>query len=115
MHQPRVSRLQLAYCEPRNLHCIHFYTYFLFLVFSGVVQYSSAGTLTCAGYPASLDHEFDDAKTFASWGVDYVKYVLMPCVVSKCIIHRSLTSSCLPGTVSVSGTTTATTILGRAR
>lgn len=36
--------------------------------------YSSAGTKTCAGYPASLDHEEIDAKTFASWGVDYLKY-----------------------------------------
>jgi len=36
--------------------------------------YSSAGTKTCAGYPASLDHEAIDAQTFASWGVDYLKY-----------------------------------------
>jgi alpha-galactosidase len=36
--------------------------------------YSSAGTKTCAGYPASLDHEAADAKKFAEWGVDYLKY-----------------------------------------
>lgn len=36
--------------------------------------YSSAGTETCAGYPASLGHESLDAATFASWGVDYLKY-----------------------------------------
>lgn len=36
--------------------------------------YSSAGTKTCAGYPASLDHEVADAKKFAEWGVDYLKY-----------------------------------------
>lgn len=36
--------------------------------------YSSAGTKTCAGYPASLDHEVADARSFASWGVDYLKY-----------------------------------------
>jgi alpha-galactosidase len=36
--------------------------------------YSSAGTATCAGYPASLDHEEIDARTFAEWGVDYLKY-----------------------------------------
>ena len=36
--------------------------------------YSSAGTNTCAGYPASLDHEDQDAQLFASWGVDYLKY-----------------------------------------
>ncbi|MDY6367113.1 MAG: glycoside hydrolase family 27 protein [Clostridia bacterium] len=37
-------------------------------------MYSCAGTLTCAGYPASYDHEFTDAQTFAEWGVDYLKY-----------------------------------------
>ena len=36
--------------------------------------YSSAGTLTCQGLPASLDHEVADAKKFAEWGVDYLKY-----------------------------------------
>ncbi len=36
--------------------------------------YSSAGVKTCAGYPASLDHEAADAKKFAEWGVDYLKY-----------------------------------------
>lgn len=36
--------------------------------------YSCAGTHTCAGYPGSFDHEFVDAETFASWGVDYLKY-----------------------------------------
>ncbi|MEU4744248.1 glycoside hydrolase family 27 protein, partial [Actinosynnema sp. NPDC023658] len=36
--------------------------------------YSSAGTKTCAGYPASLDHEEVDARTWADWGVDYLKY-----------------------------------------
>lgn len=36
--------------------------------------YSSAGTETCAGWPASLDHEVADAKMFAKWGIDYLKY-----------------------------------------
>lgn len=36
--------------------------------------YSSAGTKTCAGWPASLDHEVADAKMFAKWGIDYLKY-----------------------------------------
>ena len=36
--------------------------------------YSSAGTKTCAGYPASLGHEATDARSFAAWGVDYLKY-----------------------------------------
>lgn len=37
-------------------------------------MYSCAGTLTCAGYPSSFDYEFLDAATFASWGVDFLKY-----------------------------------------
>jgi alpha-galactosidase len=36
--------------------------------------YSSAGTKTCQGLPASLDHEEIDAVTFAEWGVDLLKY-----------------------------------------
>jgi alpha-galactosidase len=36
--------------------------------------YSSAGIKTCEGLPASLDHEEADAKKFAEWGVDYLKY-----------------------------------------
>ena len=40
-------------------------------------MYSCAGTHTCAGYPGSFEHEFQDAKKFAEWGVDYLKYVLL--------------------------------------
>lgn len=36
--------------------------------------YSCAGRMTCGGYPGSWGHEFQDARTFASWGVDYLKY-----------------------------------------
>ena len=36
--------------------------------------YSDAAPLTCAGYTASLHFEEQDAKTFASWNVDYLKY-----------------------------------------
>ncbi|WP_433046715.1 glycoside hydrolase family 27 protein [Dactylosporangium sp. CS-033363] len=36
--------------------------------------YESAGTETCGGYPGSLGHERQDARTFADWGVDYLKY-----------------------------------------
>ena len=36
--------------------------------------YSDAAPLTCAGYTASLNFEEQDAKTFASWDVDYLKY-----------------------------------------
>ena len=37
-------------------------------------MYSSAGKYTCAQYAASLGTEKQDAATFASWGVDYLKY-----------------------------------------
>ncbi|HEV8556193.1 MAG TPA: NPCBM/NEW2 domain-containing protein [Actinophytocola sp.] len=36
--------------------------------------YSSAGTATCAGFPASLNREQQDANLWASWGIDYLKY-----------------------------------------
>jgi alpha-galactosidase len=36
--------------------------------------YSDAGTKTCGGFPASRGHEFQDAKQYAAWGVDYLKY-----------------------------------------
>lgn len=37
-------------------------------------MYSCAGFKTCAGYPSSYGHEFEDASLFAQWGVDYLKY-----------------------------------------
>lgn len=36
--------------------------------------YSSPGDRTCGGYIGSIDHEKQDAETWASWGVDYLKY-----------------------------------------
>lgn len=36
--------------------------------------YSCAGILTCAGYPSSYDHEYQDAKQFAQWEIVYLKY-----------------------------------------
>ena len=36
--------------------------------------YSCAGDRTCAGRPGSRGHEYQDALTYASWGVDYLKY-----------------------------------------
>ena len=37
-------------------------------------MYGCAGSLTCGGYPGGRGHEFQDAKMYASWGVDYFKY-----------------------------------------
>lgn len=36
--------------------------------------YSTPGPKTCKGYEGGQGHEDQDAKTFASWGVDYFKY-----------------------------------------
>ena len=38
--------------------------------------YSSPGAKTCAGFAGSLGHEAQDAKTYAAWGIDYLKYDL---------------------------------------
>jgi alpha-galactosidase len=36
--------------------------------------HNCAGTKTCSGFPGGRGHEFQDAITYASWGVDYLKY-----------------------------------------
>jgi len=38
--------------------------------------YSSPGPKTCAGFEGSQGHEAQDARTYAAWGVDYLKYDL---------------------------------------
>lgn len=36
--------------------------------------YTSPGPLTCAGYAGAYEHEAQDAKQFADWGFDFLKY-----------------------------------------
>ncbi len=36
--------------------------------------YSCAGNKTCGGRPGSRGYEYQDAYTYAKWGVDYLKY-----------------------------------------
>ncbi len=36
--------------------------------------YSSPGPKTCAGFEGSYGHEEQDARQYAAWGVDYLKY-----------------------------------------
>jgi alpha-galactosidase len=36
--------------------------------------YSCAGSLTCQRRPGGLGHEYQDARTYARYGVDYLKY-----------------------------------------
>lgn len=43
--------------------------------------YSGPGQTTCAGYTGSEGHEAEDARMFASWGVDHLKY-------DSCCSHR---------------------------
>jgi alpha-galactosidase len=38
--------------------------------------YSSPGPKTCANFEGSYGHEEQDAQTYASWGIDYLKYDL---------------------------------------
>src|SRR5580698_320474 len=38
--------------------------------------YSSPGPKTCAKFEGSYGHEVQDAKTYAAWGIDYLKYDL---------------------------------------
>ena len=48
--------------------------------------YSSPGPKTCANYEGSYQHEEQDAKTYAEWGIDYLKYDLcsfIPAVMMK--------------------------------
>ena len=56
---------------PHGMKALSDYVHELGFLFG---MYSCAGVRTCAGYPSSFDHEFIDAKTFAEWGVDYLKY-----------------------------------------
>jgi alpha-galactosidase len=36
--------------------------------------YNCAGTKTCAGYPGTRGYEYQDARQYAAWGVDYLKF-----------------------------------------
>ncbi len=36
--------------------------------------YSDAGSKTCGEFPGSLGHEYQDARQYAAWGIDYLKY-----------------------------------------
>ena len=48
--------------------------------------YSGPGPKTCAGFEGSLGHEEQDAKMYAVWGIDYLKYDLcsfIPAVMQK--------------------------------
>jgi alpha-galactosidase len=46
--------------------------------------YTSPSTKTCGGDPGSYRHEQQDAETFASWGIDYLKYDWCTCTLNLC-------------------------------
>jgi alpha-galactosidase len=48
--------------------------------------YSGPGPKTCGGYTASLGHEEQDAKMYAAWGVDYLKYDL--CSFNEAVMQK---------------------------
>lgn len=54
--------------------------------------YSCCGVRTCAGYPGSFDHEYEDARQFAEWGIDYLKYdnCNRPSGISSEILYRRI-------------------------
>ena len=45
--------------------------------------YSGPGVTTCQGYEASHGHEQQDARTWAAWGIDYLKYDWCGATVSR--------------------------------
>ena len=54
--------------------------------------YSCCGVHTCAKRPGSFEHEFSDAKQFAEWGIDYLKYdnCFRPSTLSGEILYRRM-------------------------
>jgi alpha-galactosidase len=48
--------------------------------------YSGPGPKTCGGYIASLGHEEQDAKMYAAWGIDYLKYDL--CSFNEAVMQK---------------------------
>jgi alpha-galactosidase len=50
--------------------------------------YSDAAQLTCAGYTASYGFEEQDAKVFAGWGIDYLKYDYCDAPADSSIAHQ---------------------------
>ncbi len=55
-------------------------------------MYSCAGTRTCADFPGSYDHEFLDAKTFADYGADFLKYdfCYTPMTIEGPLLYRRI-------------------------
>lgn len=50
--------------------------------------YSDAAPLTCAGVTGSFGFEEQDAKTFAAWGIDYLKYDYCHAPSDSAVAHQ---------------------------
>ncbi len=50
--------------------------------------YSAASSVVCSGRVGSLYNEYLDAKTFASWDIDYVKFeCVLICAPAYCFLR----------------------------
>ena len=64
--------------------------------------YTDRGTKTCDGRPAAQGYEAQDAKTFASWGVDYLKVrpvvFLNVLIATEAILRKTVATSTMTPT-----------------
>ena len=74
---------------PHGMKYLSDYVHSLGLKFG---MYSCGGYLTCGGHPGSYGHEWEDARTFAEWGVDLLKYdyCFHPASVDGAAIYRQM-------------------------
>ena len=74
---------------PHGMKYLSDYVHSLGLKFG---MYSCGGYLTCGGHPGSYGHEWEDAKTFAEWGVDLLKYdyCFHPASMDGAAIYRQM-------------------------
>ncbi len=73
-----------------------------------VLNILARGNLTCAGRPGSLGYETKDANTYATWGVDYLKFDTChingtPAVIEYSIMRDALNATGRPIFFSLSG------------
>jgi alpha-galactosidase len=68
---PKTQRIQPGDNFPSGMKPLAEYIHGKGLLFG---LYSDSGTKTCAGRPGSLGYEEIDAKTYAEWEADYLKY-----------------------------------------
>ena len=72
--QTRDSGHRLAYDEDKFPHGMKYLADKLHEKGLKLGIYSCVGNMTCTQYPGSYEYEFIDARTFAEWGIDFLKY-----------------------------------------